>query len=410
MASSRLLLENNVNSVKSDCAACGICSVVCPKRCIKFQFNKELGEYHTLVDDNECLDCGKCLQVCPVRNSEVPSDGIPFVGNYKKIFAAYSKDEAIRRESASGGFITAFLCYMLEKGYADAVLVSRRDGITGKSFLAKTKEDVLSAKTSIYAPIDYSQGIRELIETECKSIIVVGLPCHIQAISNLRRINKRLDEKIILTISIVCGKTPTTKAYRYIAKKNGFDIDSVYDVSNRGNGWPGYMTIKHGNGEYKVPYRSNMSMGLILSSPFLCNPGCLSCIDGVGTTADVVVCDAWNKKYTLSESDGWNFVMAKSEKGLNYLEAVEMREYIYLEDETLDDFLSANKRVIQKAKTGSRLRLPVNRTKVLNYHLSLKQHIYVWLMKHYKEHSGFISANMNGVLLYLGKILNKLKE
>lgn len=410
MANSRSLLEKNINSIRTDCAACGVCSVVCPKGCIKFRFNKELGCYHIIVDDNECIGCGKCLQVCPIKKDEDSSDGIPFIGNYKKIFAAYSKDEAIRRESASGGFITAFLCYLLEKGYADAALVSKREGVTGMSFLATTKEDVISAKTSIYAPVDYSKGIKELTETGYNKIVVVGLPCHIHAISNLRRLNKRLDEKIVLMISIVCGKTPTTKAYHYIAKKNGFDFGSIYDVSNRGNGWPGYMTIRHGNGEYKVPYRSKMSMGLVLSSPFLCNPGCLSCIDGVGMTADIVVCDAWNKKYTHSESDGWNYVMAKSEIGLNFLEADEMREYIHFESETLNNFLCANKRVIQKAQTGSKLRLPVNRAKVLNYHLSLKQHIYVWMMKYYKEHAGFISANMNDALLFLGKILNKLKE
>ena len=87
MASSRLLLENNVNSVKSDCAACGVCSVVCPKDCIKFQFNEELGRYQTSAADDVCIGCGKCLQVCPIRNSENSSDGIPFVSYYKKTFA-----------------------------------------------------------------------------------------------------------------------------------------------------------------------------------------------------------------------------------------------------------------------------------------------------------------------------------
>ena len=214
-----------------------------------------------------------------------------------------------------------------------------------------------------------------------------------------------------MTISIVCGKTPTTNAYRYIANKNGIDYDSIISVKNRGEGWPGYMTIKHEKGEYKISYKSNMSMGMVLSSPFMCNPGCLSCVDGVGITADMSVCDAWNEKYTKQESDGWNFVLAKTELALQYLTNPEIAQYIHLEDETIEHFYSANKRVIEKSKVGNKQRQKENKITPDTYKLNLKESVYVTIMKFIRKHEIIKdSANISHYLLVFGKILNKLKN
>lgn len=403
--------SNNINKVTNDCTGCGICSTICPKDCIDFSIDTNKGVIRPIADNNKCIDCNKCIKVCPVNNNEIAKATPPFIGKYQKVFAAYSNNQSIRKACASGGFITSFLCYMLEKGYADAALVSKREGTTGHSFLATTKEEIIEAKTSIYAPVDYSTGIKELIETKLSKIIVVGLPCHIQAITNLRKINKAIDSKILMTISIVCGKTPTINAYQYIATKNGFDYDSIISVKNRGGGWPGYMTIRHKNGEYKVSYKSNMSMGMVLSSPFMCNSGCLSCVDGVGITADLSVCDAWNEKYTKQNSDGWNFVLAKTDLALQYLSNPDIAQYIHLETETFEHFYSANKRVIEKAKVGNKLRLKENRVTTDPYKLNLKEKMYVYAIGFIQKHSIIKdSANISRSLLIVGKILNKLKS
>ena len=403
--------KKNINIISKDCTGCSVCSTICPKECIDYRYDTKIGCFHAQADNDKCIDCNKCIRVCPVNNNEIAKATPPFIGEYQKVYATFSKNSTLRKACASGGFITSFLCYMLEKGYADAALVSKREGTTGHSFLATTKEEIIEAKTSIYAPVDYSVGIKELQETQCRKIIVVGLPCHIQAITNLRKLNKNIDSKVFMTISIVCGKTPTTNAYRYIANKNGIDYDSIISVKNRGEGWPGYMTIKHEKGEYKISYKSNMSMGMVLSSPFMCNPGCLSCVDGVGITADMSVCDAWNEKYTKQESDGWNFVLAKTELALQYLTNPEIAQYFHLEDETIEHFYSANKRVIEKSKVGNKLRQKENKIIPDTYKLNLKESVYVTIMKFIRKHEKIKdSANISHYLLVFGKILNKLKN
>ena len=350
-------MKDNINSIGKNCLACGLCSSICPRRCINFSLDSHLGYYTAVIDESKCIHCGKCISVCPVKSNDFHSSTPKYIGNSKKVFAAYSQDNDLRKQSASGGFITSFLCYMLEKGHADAALVSKREGTTGHSFLAT------------------------------------------------------IDSKVFMTISIVCGKTPTTNAYRYIANKNGIDYDSIISVKNRGEGWPGYMTIKHEKGEYKISYKSNMSMGMVLSSPFMCNPGCLSCVDGVGITADMSVCDAWNEKYTKQESDGWNFVLAKTELALQYLTNPEIAQYIHLEDETIEHFYSANKRVIEKSQVGNKLRQKENEITPDTYKLNLKESVYVTIMKFIRKHEIIKdSANISHYLLVFGKILNKLKN
>ena len=390
--------------------SCGACASVCPKKCISYRFGGAADEPYAHADEATCIDCGKCLKVCPVRNSEIATASPPFTGRYKKVLATYSKNNDLRRSAASGGFITTFICYMLEKGYADAALVSKRNGVTGKAFIAKSPEEVIGAKTSIYAPVDYANGISELLSTTCRKVIVVGLPCHIQAISNLRKINKDVAAKILLTISIVCGKTPTADAYRYIARKGGFDYDTITSVQNRGDGWPGYMTIGHGEGEYKVSYKSEMSMGMVLSSPFMCNTGCLSCVDGVGVSADLSVCDAWLPRYTKQNSDGWNLVLLKSESAMQYMGHDEIDHYLYCEECSIDDFIKANRRVVEKAKTGNKIRLKENRVALGEDAIGLKKNMYVWIIKSIKRLKMFSSKEKIGRLtLIFGKALNKLK-
>lgn len=403
--------KKNINRIAKDCSGCGICKISCQKKCIDFKFDVKTGIFHPTADDETCINCGKCIKVCPVVNNKIREANPPFMNNYHQAFASYSQDKDIRRKAASGGFITSFLCYMLEKGYADGALVSKREGIIGRSYIANNKEQIIDAKTSIYAPVDYSKGINELLDTSLSKIIVVGLPCHIQAVTNLRKMNKAVDAKVLMTISIVCGKTPTTNAYRYIANKNNIDYNSITNVKNRGDGWPGFMKITHKDGEYKVSYKSNMSMGMVLSSPFMCNPGCLSCVDGVGITSDMSVCDAWNEKYTQQNSDGWNFVLAKTDLAIQYLQNPDIAQYIHLEKETFDHFYSANKRVIEKAKVGSKLRLKENRIEQDIYKLNVKEKIYVCAIKFIQKHSIIKDpSNISNTLLILGKILNKLKN
>ena len=399
--------NKNIADISNSCTRCGACKVICPSKCIDYTFTEADGHYRVSVDADKCTQCGICRRVCPVSNRPEAEAFENFFTDAKEAFAVYSKNDYIRSAAASGGFITTFLCFLLEEGIIDGALVSRRKGVCGESFIASSTEEIISAKTSIYAPVDYSAGIEELRKSDCERIAVVGLPCHIQAISNIRKINKKIDKRIILTLSIVCGKTPSTKAYKYIAKKNGITYDNITNVSNRGGGWPGFMTIKHAKGEFKVPYRSKMSMGMVLSSPLLCGSGCNACVDGYGVTADISVCDAWLKEYTSKESTGWNLVLAQTSTAISLMKDERIAKYLHIENESVDNFYKANKRVIEKYLLNNNFLQKEYRLK-LHKKPTAKQRIYTTVLRMMNA----ITKNktVGTAYIYIGKVLNKFKD
>ncbi|MBO5865102.1 MAG: Coenzyme F420 hydrogenase/dehydrogenase, beta subunit C-terminal domain [Bacteroidaceae bacterium] len=405
-----MTLNNNITNIGNSCTKCGACKTFCPQKCISYTYSENIGHYTVSVDVEKCTQCGLCLKICPVSKKAEGCVYETFLRDNKVAFAAYSKNENVRKAAASGGFITTFLCFLMQEGIIDGALVSRRKGICGEAFIARSCEEIISAKTSIYAPVDYTNGLEALRNCDCKNIAVVGLPCHIQAINNIRKINKKIDNKIYTTISIVCGKTPSAKAYKYVAQKNNINYNNITNISNRGGGWPGYMTIEYEGGKFKTPYRSKMSMGMVLSSPLLCSSGCNSCIDGYGVGSDISVCDAWLSKYTSSESSGWNLVLAQTELARALLNKEKITEYLHIEEESLENFYKANRRVIDKYLLNNTF-LPEEYRLKFNKTPSIKQKIYSFTLNMLTNLIESLKTdNIGIVLLYLGKILNKLKD
>lgn len=405
----KTILDNNksVTCVGDDCYACGVCSIVCPTQSIQFLYSTELGNYQISIDEQLCVKCGKCLSVCPVKKNDVGKCN-GSLGNVLSVYTSYCKNIEIRKQAASGGFITGFLCSLMESDMIDGVLLARRTLVSGQSYIAKTIDEIIASKGSIYAPVDYSQGLKDLFSTECKKIAVVGLPCQIQAVSNIENMSQKIASKIVMKISLVCGKTPSEYAYKYISKVAAFDYNDIQSVKNRGNGWPGFLEITYKKGIFQVPYGDKLSMGGVLSSPFLCRRGCLSCVDGVGLSADISVCDAWLPQYKSQNSEGWNLVLVKTERANLCLKSENVDKWLLLQSETIPNFIKANRRVIEKATVGNNLRLKANKVWSNERCKSIKNVLYVLLLKIFVPLVK--PKNFSSVQLYLGKIINKLKD
>ena len=83
---------------KSKCCGCNACGDVCPKGAIIFQTDKE-GFWYPEINQNLCIDCGLCQKTCPVLTK---ADNV-IRYDEPLVYAAYTKDEAIRTDSTSGG-------------------------------------------------------------------------------------------------------------------------------------------------------------------------------------------------------------------------------------------------------------------------------------------------------------------
>ncbi|MDY6839544.1 MAG: Coenzyme F420 hydrogenase/dehydrogenase, beta subunit C-terminal domain [Thermodesulfobacteriota bacterium] len=263
-------------------------------------------------------------------------------------WAAHAVDDDIRDRGASGGFVTAFLLELLQKGEITGAVLVRRNAdapLEAEAFIARSSSEIVEAAASKYCPVSYDKLFARLrvLKPDDERLAVVGLPCHIAGLSRAESVYPRLTKMTALRIGIVCGGISSRLAYDYILKKLGIDSQNVTAFSNRGGGWPGYMSFHLKSGEVvRIPYQHWLSMGTVLSSP-LCRPAaCLLCRDPLGFQADISVSDAWLPRYSENKR-GVSLVLAKTEVGKRMLH--NCQHSLRHEPCTFADFVNANRRV-----------------------------------------------------------------
>lgn len=349
------------------CTGCGTCSGICPVGAIRMHLDSRKGVFAPLVNVSTCTDCGLCWSCCPPvtwSNRPVTKHWDPCLGDYLSVFAAYSSDERIRRESASGGFITTLLLHLIRSGTITGAVVTQReanDPLRCRAHLACCEEDILNAKGSQYAPVPFDEIIRVLLRLDADRhrIAVVGLPCHIEGIFRASQHFQTLRRLLRFKISLVCGRTPSLLAYDYILRQCRIARSAVADLANRGGGWPGFMTLTLRNGSVKrIAYRSYLSMGTVLSSPVFTPTACQLCADPGGFCSDVTACDAWLPRFR-DNKDGVNLILVRSRQILDVLEQMRSQGKLILLQASAADFLEANRDVMIRKLVSNQAALPL---------------------------------------------------
>ena len=200
------------------CIGCGICEYVCPTDAISFSKSKGLN--FPLIDNNKCINskgCNKCYIVCPgveVRFKNIAAtvfkDSVikdHEIGNYLKCFTGYSNNYEIRYHSASGGILSEFLIFLLENNYIDGAVVTAfepTDEFLLTSYIAKTREDIIRARSTKYAPVIFNKVIDDLKKDSGTRFVIIGIPCHIHAFRKYELMDKKFKNKITGYFGLYC--------------------------------------------------------------------------------------------------------------------------------------------------------------------------------------------------------------
>lgn len=152
------------------CTGCGICEGACPTGAISTIVID--GNFRPRVDTDKCVNCGRCVKACPGLGVELvglankyQSDASCYdkmVGRYEKCFTGYSNNNDVRFHSASGGMVSQFLIWLLENNKIDGAIVTKFDinsPLLVKTIIATTREDIISARSSKYAPVTLNRAI-----------------------------------------------------------------------------------------------------------------------------------------------------------------------------------------------------------------------------------------------------------
>ena len=340
-----MVSENTISQVVKDelCTGCGTCIALCPKEAIKLTIDEKKGIYIPELDEKKCDNCGICYKVCPGHevnfkklNFEIfgkePEDVL--IGNYLNCYIGYATDYEIRYNSASGGLVTQLLIFALEEGIIDGALVTRMkkdNPLEPEPFIARTKEEVIEASKSKYCPVPANVALKEILESkEGEKFAVVGLPCHIHGIRKSEQINKKLKEKIVLHIGIVCNHTPTFLATEFLLKKMKIKKEDVTKLEYRGKGWPGGINITTKNNvEIFIPLFSSNYWGIVFNS-FFFPMRCTLCNDKICELSDVSFADAWIPDLMKDNNVGISLIISRSEISEEVLKKANLKEKIKL--------------------------------------------------------------------------------
>ena len=341
------------------CHRCGSCVGICPTGVLALDSE----EYPKVKNLSACTDCDLCVKVCPgdefnfhemhQKKFGTPGDISDTHGQFIESFIGYSNDPELRKNGTSGGLVTAILLDLLAQKQIDGAIVisSDKDQLwKGKPIVARTPEELLAATKSKYA-ISPTNSVWSEIREIPGRYALVGLPCQIHGFEKAAELDKRIKERVVLTIGLYCHSAVEHEGYRIIWDSLGdFKNEAVRFVSRIGKhpGTP-HLVLKDGSMRpvyfpEKQGYRPS-SMEIINILYRLYSPErCLTCYDSSAEFADISVGDPWlaPPDDDVDFYNGWSFALVRTERARKIIAEMRERQTITVKDLTRREALSCN--------------------------------------------------------------------
>jgi coenzyme F420 hydrogenase subunit beta len=347
------------------CTGCGICAGICPQDAIDLTIDRDKGCYVPVIYKDRCTQCGLCYRVCP--GHAVDFEGLSArlfgdipehvaVGRYLASYIGHATDDATRYRSSSGGLVPALLVFALGKGLIDGALVTRMridKPLRPDPFIARTKEEILSATGSKYCPVAADVAVKEILRSPGR-YAVVGLPCHIQGIRKAEQEVKELRERIRYRISVACSLDYSFLGTERLLRAYGIMPESVERIDYRGRGWPGTLCVRlTDETERTVPLAEYYRR----LGPYSLRR-CTLCSDMLGELSDLSCGDAWLPRVAQTDKVGTSFVLSRTAEGDELLENAASDEAVVLSDLDLPDLVASQGHALfKKRKLKARMRL-----------------------------------------------------
>lgn len=308
---------------KQFCIGCGLCKSYFGEEKANLSLVAKgfyLPEFNLSSDEMKELS-----DFCPVDVS--PKISHQTWGDSLRTCLGYSADAVLRNRASSGGVLSALCMYVLQHNLADGI-IQLGDSVVPlnkKSRISRSMEEIAACAGSRYIaamPLEHVGTF--LNENPAEKYVIVGRPCDIRAMRAFVKRHQEYTNRIAFMLSFFCAGTPSINASKRMIAQMGADPEAIEHISYRGNGWPGFATVKDSSGNtYTMPYED--SWGAILGRDIY--RGCRFCYDGIGEAADIACGDAWyldsEGRISFEERPGRNVIFARTEAGEALLKQAE---------------------------------------------------------------------------------------
>lgn len=311
--------ENGIVS-KRLCYGCGTCVAVCPNKCVDF-VPDYLGFAYPKVNYSNCSSCEMCKNSCPALNPVKES-----AERELTVYAAFNKNENIRKSSSSGGIASALAQETIKLGGVVFGAAYDSDMSVYHSF-AETINELVKFRGSKYV-----QSRNENTYQETKSflkqgrfVLYIGTPCQIEGLkAYLQR-----DYENLLTVDFVCNGVGSPQLLkRYLDFENKSSVSKVIDFRFRDKSvsWqhPPVTKLTYEDGSTKiVSMPDNMCFGLYTG---LLRQSCYHCgVKKIKRESDITICDFWGVKDFIPHLDdgkGLSVIFLQNQKGRKLFESI----------------------------------------------------------------------------------------
>lgn len=310
---------------KIDCCGCNACGDVCAHEAITFKTDKE-GFWYPEVDVEKCSDCGLCEAVCPMLHKQEKKSDLP------KVYGAYTKDEAIRLDSTSGGIFSELAMAMFEGNGMVGGAVYDEDH-TVSQVITADKGMLPKLRSSKYLQSD-AQDVYKQIQKELKAgnkVLFCGTPCQIHALINF--VNEKYQANLT-TIDFICRGVNSPKVWlKYMEMlERQFGSKTIeIKAKNKKWGWHRFsMRVNFENGkEYcQDRYTDLFFVGYLQAGNF-CRPSCYECqFKGFPQASDITFADFWGIESldpSMDQDKGTSLVVVNTEKGQRLFDSIRDR-------------------------------------------------------------------------------------
>lgn len=276
-----------------------------------------------------------------------------YLGARDACYLAYATDGAIRAGAASGGTVSALLIHLLERGVVRGALVSRATVVDGAieahPTVARTREAILQAQSSIYMEFPWLAEALPLLEQTPGPLAVVGLPCMLEALETRAQRDPELARRIGPKIGLVCGRSSSKDLLLRVLAQKGVREEDVAEIRFREGHWRGQMRVGLRDGsQISFPFQH---FSLYRNLHFHCQGRCLQCEDPLAEHADLVCGDVW-----LSELKDapikHSLVISRDPRATEWLQEMVARDELALQSIPPETVFRAQRRGLIPAKRG----------------------------------------------------------